>query len=101
MTDTKTAAPEGVSEIDIFVRMLIGGDGTLTPDFARYLLDLKLSERDQARMHSLAVRNQNDDLSPAERAEMHAFAKAGTMISILKSKARRMLGVKLNLSAEA
>ena len=101
MTETKTAAPEGVSELDIFVRLLIGGDATLTPDFALYLVDLKLSERDQARMHSPAVRNQNDDLSSAERAEMHAFGNAGNMISILKSKARRVLGVKLNLSAEA
>ena len=45
-------------------------------------------------MHDLVVRNQNDSLSPAEKKEMHDFGKAGDILSILKSKARRTLGVK-------
>jgi hypothetical protein len=46
-------------------------------------------------MHELAVRNQDDGLTPAEKKEMHDFGKAATVLSILKSKARRTLGVKL------
>jgi hypothetical protein len=46
-------------------------------------------------MHELAVRNQDDDLTPAEKEEMRAFGRASTLLSILKSKARRTLGVKL------
>ena len=53
------------------------------------------SERDKARMDELAVRNQEDDLTPDEKKEMHDFGKAATVRSILKSKARRSLGVKL------
>jgi hypothetical protein len=45
-------------------------------------------------MHDLAVRNQKDALSPAEKEELSAFGKAGDILSILKSKARRTLGVK-------
>jgi hypothetical protein len=40
-------------------------------------------------MHDLAVRNQNDELSAAEKEELFAYGKAGTVLSILKSKARR------------
>ena len=79
----------------ILARFLGNGDGQLPKDVARYILDLHVSERDKARMHDLAVRNQDDALTPAEKEEMHAFGKATTLLSILKSKARRTLGIKL------
>jgi hypothetical protein len=61
---------------------------------ARYILSRGFSARDKARMHDLAVRNQRDALDPAEKEELFAYAKAGTMLSILKSKARRALKIK-------
>jgi hypothetical protein len=42
-------------------------------------------------MHDLAVRNQDDALSPVEKGELHAFGKAGSLLAILKSRARRSL----------
>jgi hypothetical protein len=45
-------------------------------------------------MHDLAVRNQADALTSAEKEELYAFAKAGTLLGILKSKARRTLKIK-------
>jgi hypothetical protein len=62
---------------------------------ARHILDLGFSDRDKARMHDLAVRSQDDALSVDEKEELFAFAKAGTLLSILKSKARRVLGITL------
>ena len=46
-------------------------------------------------MHDLAVRNQRDVLSAVEKEELLAFGRAGDLLSILKSKARRTLGTKL------
>jgi hypothetical protein len=46
-------------------------------------------------MHELALRNQAGELSFVEKEEMLAYAKAGTLLSILKSRARRVLRVKL------
>jgi hypothetical protein len=57
--------------------------------------NLTINERDKARMHELAVRNQDDALTPAEKEELFGFAKATSLLSILKSKARRTLGIKL------
>jgi hypothetical protein len=82
------------TEITILARFLANGDDKLPPAIARYLLSLRPSERDKARMHDLAVRNQDDALSPAEREELFAYARAGTVVSILKSKARKALGTK-------
>ena len=36
-----------------------------------------------------------DALSAAEKEEFFAYAKAGTLLSILKSKARRTQGIRL------
>jgi hypothetical protein len=63
-------------------------------DIARYLLELNFPKEDRARMHDLAVRNQNGEMSAAEREELLAYATAGTVLSILKVKARRVLGTK-------
>ena len=67
----------------------------LPRDVARYILKLTISDQDKARMHDLAVRNQHGALTPGEREELFGFAKATSLLSILKSKARRTLGIKL------
>jgi hypothetical protein len=79
------------SEVGILARILSDGRGQPLPDdIARYILDLSFPKEDKARMHDLAVRNQSDALSAAEREEL----SAGTVLSILKVKARRALGIK-------
>jgi hypothetical protein len=83
------------NEVTILARFLTNGDATLPKDLARYILSLTISKRDKARMHELAIRNQDDDLTPAEKKVMHDFGKAATVLSILKFTARRALGVKL------
>lgn len=84
------------SEMEILVRILGNEQGLIPDDVAHHLLECKISDRDKARMDDLAARNRNDELTPAEREEMIAFSKAATLLSILKSKARLGLGVKLD-----
>jgi hypothetical protein len=91
---TNGPQPAVPSEVTILARVLGNGRGQLPPAIARYLLTLEFTEGDKARMHELAVRNQDGDLSPPERQELLAWAKAGTLLSILKSKARRTLRIK-------
>ncbi len=83
------------TEVTILARILGNEGDRLSDDFARYILGHEISERDQARMGDLAQRNQDDALTAAEKEEMFAFGKAATLLSILKSKARRTLGIKL------
>jgi hypothetical protein len=82
------------NEVTILARFLTNGNGALPKNVGRYILELTISEQDKARMHDLVVRNQNDKLTPAEKKEMHDFGMAGDILAILKSKARRTLGVK-------
>jgi hypothetical protein len=93
--DMSTATTRSAeNEVTILARILGNERGKLPRDLARYILELRFSDRDKARMHDLAVRNQDDALTPAEKDEMFAFGKAGDLLAILKSKARRTLGVK-------
>jgi hypothetical protein len=92
MIDAKTNGSQ--AEVAILARLLGNGEHPLPSTMARYILHLGFSEGDKARMHDLAQRNQEDQLSADEKDELIAFTKAGTILSILKSKARRTLGIK-------
>ena len=91
---TPSTQAGGESEVTILARVLGNGQGRMPAQIARYLLDLGFSDDDKARMHNLVVRNQDDVLSPAEKEELAGYAKAGSLLSILKSKARRAIGGK-------
>jgi hypothetical protein len=86
--------PHGDNEVTILARVFDDERGLLPRDLARSILNVEFNDRDKARMHDLAVRNQADALSPEEKEELFAFAKAGTLLGILKSKARRTLKIK-------
>jgi hypothetical protein len=91
----------GTSEIAILARVFCNDQGQMPPDMARCILTLGFGERDKERMHDLAVRNQADALTPGEKEELFAYAKAGSLLGILQSKARRALGVKPKKRGEA
>lgn len=80
------------SESTILARIFGDKLGQLPPEMAHYILDLDFNERDKARIHDLVNRNQEDLLDPTEKEELHAFLNAGSMLSILQSRAHRILG---------
>ena len=84
------------SEVAILARILGNQNGKLPVSMARYVLRLGFSDQDKARMHDLAVRKQRDALAPGEKEEMLAYSKAGSLLGILKSKARRTLNIRPN-----
>lgn len=93
MIDTRIEGSR--QEIAILARLLGNGERALPSTMARYIVQLGFSHDDKARMHVLALRNQQGQLSADEKEELIAFAKAGTILGILKSKARRTLGGKV------
>jgi|ERR1051326_3311911 hypothetical protein len=63
----------------------------LTPAAARALVELRMDPADQERVAELAEKCNDGELTTKERAEYAAYVKAGDIISILQSKARRFL----------
>ena len=78
------------TEVAIWERV-IHPDGQLTPQTARAILRLKFPPQDEQRMQELAKKAQKGKLSPDEDVEIEDYERVGTMLSILKSKARRVL----------
>jgi hypothetical protein len=91
MSVKQALANERTSEIAIFARLIKADDGNLTRGLARYLLTLGFDEDDQARMRDLAARNQEGNLARDEYEELMNYVKAGHMLALLQSKARRSL----------
>jgi hypothetical protein len=91
MTRVKAESANGHTDVTILARVLGNEEGTLSLSMAKHILTCQFSELDKSRMHELATRNQNDDLSESEKHELRAYAKAGTLLSILKSRARQVV----------
>ena len=88
----RTSASVGqTSEIAIFGRIIRADKGNLSRELARYILTLGFDEIDQARMQELAARNQEGALSSEEQEELLNYVKAGHLLALLHSKARKSL----------
>lgn len=70
---------------------VIHPEGKMSRATARDILNLDFSSDDKARMHELGVKNQSGSLTAEEEWELDNFARVGTMLGILKSRARRVL----------
>jgi hypothetical protein len=93
MATGRLSEDDRTSEIAIFARLIKVNDGDLSRELARYILTLGFDERDQARMRELAECNQEGALAPEEQEELQNYVKAGHLLALLHSKARRSLKV--------
>ncbi len=74
---------------DIFLRLW--SRKKMTPTLARHLLRLAFDDDDQARMHELSAKNQEGTITTEELAELDQFIRVGMVLSIMQSRARRIL----------
>jgi len=88
-TDTNSVTAQ--DDVAILARVLGNEEGSLSMAMAKHILGCGFTETDKSRMHNLAERNQNDELSEVEKRELLAYGKAGTLLSILKSRARQII----------
>jgi hypothetical protein len=63
----------------------------LTPPVAQRIIDLQPEPAVAARIQELGEKSNSGDLTDEERDEYRALADAGTLLAILKAKARRCL----------
>jgi uncharacterized protein YnzC (UPF0291/DUF896 family) len=87
---TETDVP-AISEAAILGRLIRPDNGDLRAPAARALLAIRFDSHDLERMHELAVKNQEDRLSPQEKAEMENYRRVSFLLDLIHSKARRSL----------
>jgi hypothetical protein len=70
---------------------LVCSEGDLPAAAARAFLKFKFDPEDTERMHELALKAQQGNLTPQEQVELNNYEFLGTFLGILQSKARRSL----------
>jgi hypothetical protein len=100
MQETKQSSPKksvqeasaiGVSEASLWGRLLDPVKADLSPEAARYLLNLQFPQSDLDRMQALAEKVRAGSLTIEEHIEMDNYERVGYVLSLMKSKARKSL----------
>jgi hypothetical protein len=84
-------APDPLTTVDTDLFLRLWDQERLTPPLARHLLKLTWSDADRARMAELAERNREGTITAAELRELDEFVRVGAVLSILQSRARKLL----------
>src|SRR4051812_2539843 len=83
----QTSEP-GETEAAIWRGTLEPAGSALSPEAARFLLALESPPEDKARMRELAAKARAGTLNPAEREQAESYGRVGSLLGVLKSKAR-------------
>jgi hypothetical protein len=81
-------APSFTKEHGILRRAMKSRRKPLSTAAAKALLQVKLDKSDVERMHVLAQKNQNDDLTTEEQAELQSYMQVGMLLDLMQAQAR-------------
>jgi hypothetical protein len=87
------------TEAEIWSRTIQPGVGNLSPEVARGLLQLRISDEDADRVRALSKKANEGNLTAAEEQEFDSYLNVGRTLEFLKAKARLSLrnhGIQLN-----
>jgi uncharacterized protein YnzC (UPF0291/DUF896 family) len=86
-----TATVASTSDTAILSRLIRPEDDNLTAAAAEGWLAIRFEEGDLARMHELATKNQDDELTSQEKTELENYRRVSFLLDLMHSKARRSL----------
>ena len=88
MRTTKSVAD---AELAIWERVFVPDARRITPDQARYLLEVRFSQADLDRINELSAKAGDGTIEPKEKFELERYVHIGHLLSILKAKLRGRL----------
>jgi hypothetical protein len=75
----------------IMARLIRPNDDSLPAAEAKALLNIRFDGRELERIHELVTKNQDDALTPAEKAELESYLRVSAFVDLMHAKARRSL----------
>jgi hypothetical protein len=75
----------------IFRRVIDPERGSMSPELARFMLDLDFPPADHARFEELSAKAQEHDLAAHEADELDSYLHVDNLLAILRLKAERSL----------
>lgn len=91
MTDMTQNALATITDSDLLARVIVPDEPSLSEHAARSLLALHFPPEDVERMNELAEKNRLGSLTQAEQVEMDTYTRVGSLVNLLKAKARKSL----------
>ncbi len=79
------------TEAEIWNRTIQPENGSLSPEAAKALLELRLPPEDISRVNELSAKAQDGSIAEDESRELDNYLNVGRTIELLKAKARRSL----------
>ena len=76
----------------IFRRVIDPERGSMSPELAKFVLDLDFPPDDHARFDELSAKAQVGELAPQEANELDNYLHVDNLLAILRLKAERSLG---------
>ena len=96
VSDVTTPIPVNFEPI-IWARLLEAQFGAhqqeMTPEVARFFVSMGFAEKDRERINFLADQSQAGHLTAEEEAEFDGYLHVGNLLTLMKAKARTILGV--------
>jgi hypothetical protein len=89
MPASTTAATS--TDAELLSRLIRPEQDDLSKEAAQALLRLQFGAADLERLHELVVRNQNDELTAAERSDLESYLRVSSFLDLMHAKARRSL----------
>jgi hypothetical protein len=81
----------GSNEAAILSRVIRPEKDDLPDEQAKALLRMKFEQSDLDRLHELVVKNQDDELTPAEKEELEDYLRVSAFLDLMHAKARYSL----------
>jgi hypothetical protein len=79
------------NDLAVLRRLLSFDKGGITPELAREVLKLEVPPEERERMHELALKNQQGQLTGEEKGELESYIRVGRFMDLWRSKARLAL----------
>jgi hypothetical protein len=79
------------AEAAILTRVIRPDKDDLPAEQAKALLRVRFEQSDLDRLHELVVKNQDDDLTPAEKEELEGYLRISAFLDLMHAKARYSL----------
>jgi hypothetical protein len=75
----------------VLAKLIRPNDDNLPVEEAKALLNIRFDNRELARIHELVTKNQDDALTPDEKADLESYLRVSAFVDLMHAKARRSL----------
>jgi hypothetical protein len=79
------------TEAEILDRVIHPDRADLSNEAAKALLTLRFEQQDLDRIHELLTKNQDDALTPDEKAELESYLRISSLLDLMHAKAKLSL----------